>query len=160
MKPRIESISELKLIGQSMNMTLEQDRTIDLFKQFMPRRSLITNSINSDIYEVLIYEDSNFKNFTPQSFFTKWVCLAVDHFEDHPSDMNPLTIEQGLYAIFTYKGHSSSFGKFMHWILTEWLAQSPYHLDARPHFHILGDKYKHGHPESEEEVYIPVKILE
>jgi AraC family transcriptional regulator len=30
-------------------------------------------------------------------------------------------------------------------------------LDNRPHFEILGEKYKQGSPDSEEEIWIPVK---
>jgi hypothetical protein len=30
-------------------------------------------------------------------------------------------------------------------------------LDNRPHFEILGEKYKNADPDSEEDVYIPVK---
>jgi len=30
-------------------------------------------------------------------------------------------------------------------------------LDNRPHFEVLGEKYKNGDPESEEEIWIPVK---
>jgi AraC family transcriptional regulator len=32
-----------------------------------------------------------------------------------------------------------------------------YFLDDRPHFEILGDKYKNGDPDSEEEIWIPIK---
>jgi AraC family transcriptional regulator len=34
---------------------------------------------------------------------------------------------------------------------------SNYDLDDRPHFEILGDKYKNGDPNSEEDIWIPIK---
>jgi AraC family transcriptional regulator len=49
------------------------------------------------------------------------------------------------------------FGSFMNYIFMEWLPQSNYQLDNRPHFQILGEKYKHNQPDSEEEVWIPIK---
>jgi AraC family transcriptional regulator len=38
------------------------------------------------------------------------------------------------------------------------LPGSDYSLDSRAHFEILGKKYKHDDPNSEEEVWIPIKI--
>ena len=46
---------------------------------------------------------------------------------------------------------------FMNAILTKWLPHSNYNLDDRPHFNVLGDKYKNNDPDSEEDVYIPIK---
>jgi AraC family transcriptional regulator len=37
------------------------------------------------------------------------------------------------------------------------LPNSNYHLDDRPHFEILGEKYKNADPGSEEEIWIPIK---
>ncbi|MFM9945765.1 MAG: GyrI-like domain-containing protein, partial [Bacteroidia bacterium] len=38
-----------------------------------------------------------------------------------------------------------------------WIPNSEYNLDNRPHFEILGEKYKNNHPDSEEEIWIPIK---
>jgi AraC family transcriptional regulator len=38
-----------------------------------------------------------------------------------------------------------------------WLPDSEYRLDVRPHFEVLGEKYKNDDPESEEEIWIPIK---
>jgi AraC family transcriptional regulator len=46
---------------------------------------------------------------------------------------------------------------FFTYIFTRWLPASGYQLDNRPHFEILGDKYKNNDPESEEEIWIPVR---
>ncbi|MEP1984886.1 MAG: GyrI-like domain-containing protein, partial [Maribacter dokdonensis] len=39
----------------------------------------------------------------------------------------------------------------------EWIPNSEYQLDGRPHFEVLGAKYKNNDPNSEEEVWIPIK---
>lgn len=49
-----------------------------------------------------------------------------------------------VYSIFQY-------------IFGTWLPASGYYLDNRPHFEILGHKYKNNDPDSEEEIWIPVK---
>jgi AraC family transcriptional regulator len=43
------------------------------------------------------------------------------------------------------------------YIYNEWLPNSPWELDHRPHFERLGAKYKNEDPNSEEDIYIPVR---
>jgi AraC family transcriptional regulator len=42
------------------------------------------------------------------------------------------------------------------YIYSTWLPASGYALDNRPHFELLGEKYKQGSPHSEEEIWIPI----
>lgn len=44
------------------------------------------------------------------------------------------------------------------WKLKTWLPASDYNLDNRPHFEVLGEKYKNNDPTSEEEIWIPIKL--
>ncbi len=43
------------------------------------------------------------------------------------------------------------------YIFGSWITKSEYILDDRPHFKILGDKDKNADPDSEEEIWIPIK---
>jgi AraC family transcriptional regulator len=47
--------------------------------------------------------------------------------------------------------------KTFQYIFGTWLPNSEYVLDNRPHFEILGEKYKNDDPTSEEEIWIPIK---
>ena len=67
------------------------------------------------------------------------------------------TLKKGLYAVFIHKGTSAEFPKTFLYILGQWLPQSEYELDDRPHFEILGEKYKNNDPSSEEEVWVPIR---
>jgi AraC family transcriptional regulator len=71
--------------------------------------------------------------------------------------MEALVLKSGLYAVFLYHGPASEGSEFFKYIYREWLPGSEYQLDNRPHFEILGEKYKNEYPESEEEIWIPVK---
>jgi AraC family transcriptional regulator len=66
-------------------------------------------------------------------------------------------LKDGLYAVFLHKGAASTGGKTFKYIFETWLPNSCYLLDNRPHFEILGAKYKNDDPGSEEEVWIPIK---
>ena len=65
-------------------------------------------------------------------------------------------LPEGNYAVFNYKGLSTDTAVF-HYIFFEWLPNSDWVLDDRPHFEVLGSKYKNDSVDSEEEIWIPVK---
>ena len=138
-------------------MSLINNKNIVLFSGFMPNRKHISNAISQDVFEVLVYDASYFKPFNPANNFIKWAAFEVSDFEPLSEGMHTFNLNEGLYAVFEYKGLAQDFGKLMQRILMEWLPQSNYELDHRPHFNVLGDKYKNNHPDSEEDVYIPIK---
>jgi AraC family transcriptional regulator len=84
--------------------------------------------------------------------------VEVDIETQIPEGMETLTIPGGMYAVFHYKGLSTDTSIF-EYIFKTWLPSSGYVLDDRPHFERLGEKYKNGDPNSEEDIFIPVKKL-
>ncbi|MEC4049101.1 GyrI-like domain-containing protein [Flavobacterium sp. SUN046] len=156
MQACIKTIEPILLVGYNLSMSFENNRTFELWSSFMPRRKEITNTISSDLYCVQEYEPNvTFNNTTP---FIKWATAPVTHFNSVPNNMHTITIPSGLYAVFTYKGLPSNFAKTFNHIFFEWLPNSIYQLDNRPHFEILGSKYKNNDPTSEEDIYIPIKL--
>ena len=69
--------------------------------------------------------------------------------------MDQMDLAGGQYAVFNYKGMPGD-PKIFQYIYSEWLPASSYRLDNRPHFEVLGSKYKHNSQDSEEEIWIPV----
>lgn len=98
------------------------------------------------------------KNFTPSRHFTKWAGVEVVGRTTLPDGLEEMEIPAGLYGCFLYKGLPSSAGPFYQSIFQDWLPKSGYQLDRRPHFEIMGDKYKIDDPNSEELVYIPMAL--
>jgi len=82
--------------------------------------------------------------------------VEVSNFENVPGGMETFTLEGGKYAVFKYKGLSTDNSIFQY-IFTKWLPNSDFMLDDRPHFEIMGAKTKLNDPNSEEEIWIPVK---
>lgn len=157
LEPVIEKIEAKKLVGKSISMSLMDNKTFDLFSEFMPIRNKISNTVSNDIFEVLVYDEIYFKTFNPNNTFTKWATVEVSVVEDLPNGTSLLNLASGLYAMFTYKGLAKDIGTLMTYIYSDWLPKSEYELDHRPHFNILGAKYKNNNPESEETVWIPIK---
>jgi AraC family transcriptional regulator len=71
--------------------------------------------------------------------------------------MQSFLLPGGLYAVFHYKGLPSEGAKTFQYIFGTWLPGSEYALDNRPHFEVLGERYNNNSPDSEEEIWIPVK---
>ncbi|AUC81967.1 GyrI-like domain-containing protein [Lacinutrix sp. Bg11-31] len=156
--PNIVTLENKKLVGQSIEMSLVENKTFELFSSFMPQRKEIKNALSTDIFEVLLYDNNYLENFNPANTFTKWASVAVENYNTIPEGMKNLNLDSGLYAVFNYKGLPKDFGVFMSYIYTNWLPKSKYQLDQRPHFNLLGEKAKRNNPDSEETVWIPIKL--
>ncbi|HEY3429641.1 MAG TPA: GyrI-like domain-containing protein [Cyclobacteriaceae bacterium] len=156
MTPRIETTAEKKLIGNYLKMSLANNKTGELWKNFIPRRKEITTNRNTDLISMAVYNPSYFVQFNPVNEFEKWAAVEVENFENIPADMESFTLAGGLYAIFDYTGSSNDPSVFQY-IFGTWLPNSKYVLDNRPHVEVLGAKYKNNDPTSEEEIWIPIK---
>jgi AraC family transcriptional regulator len=152
---RIETLPSKKLMGKQLPMSFSQDRTGVLWGSFMPQRKHILNKLDNNLYSMQIFS-------TPPSFqkdveFVKWAAVEVTDFEVIPEGMETYILTGGSYAVFQHIGPASAFQKTFHYIFQEWLPSSEYVLDHREHFELLGEKYKNNDPDSEEEVWIPIK---
>jgi AraC family transcriptional regulator len=157
-KPGIEILSEKKLVGSRMKMTFSDNRTVELWKSFMPRRKEIQNSLSTDLFSVQVYSrEHDFKEFNIHAPFEKWAAVEVSNFGTLPEGMEPLVLQSGLYAVFLHRGGPDKGPETFSYIFGTWLPDSEYLLDDRPHFEILGARYKNNDPDSEEEIWIPVK---
>jgi len=158
MKVRIAQLPKKILIGKSLRMSLTDNKTPQLWRSFMTQKTSVKNAIGTDLYSIQVYdEEHSFENFNPDSEFTKWAAIEVENHNNIPNGFSSFVINNGLYAVFVHKGTISEFPKTMQFIFGHWLPSSMFELDRRPHFEVLGEKYKNGSPDSEEEVWIPIR---
>ena len=157
MNKQIEHISEMKLVGARLAMSLSSDQTRRLWSTFMPRRREILHLLGNRLYSVEIYPPGYFERFSPAVEFEKWAAAEVDDFPEIPPGLETLVIPPGQYAVFVYKGDPARAGEFYRQIFGNWLPQWDLVPDDRPHFACMGEKYRNNDPESEEEIWIPVR---
>lgn len=129
----------------------------ELWPRFIPHFASISNKVNTDKIALKILPTDYFKNFSPDTSFIQWAAVEVESIINIPEGLESMLIPEGLYAVFHYKGSSADNSIFNH-IFSEFLPQSEYELDHRPHFEILGPLYKNNDPDSEEDIYIPIKL--
>jgi AraC family transcriptional regulator len=137
-------------------MSLANNRTGELWQDFMRKRREISNNVTNDLISMQVYKPTHFADFKPTQEFEKWATVEVSNFESLPTGMETFSLAGGLYAVFDYKGSNNDPSIFQY-IFGTWLPNSEYFLDGRPHFEVLGDKYKNNDPTSEEEIWIPIK---
>jgi AraC family transcriptional regulator len=157
MNPRIETISEKKLVGKRLTMSYANYNIGALWGSFMPRRKEITNNVTNDLISLVVYKPNHFEDFKLTNEFERWATIEVDDFNNVPVGMETYILPRGLYAVFNYVGLSSGISIFFQNIFNSWLPNSEYMLDDRAHFEILGNKYKNDDPLSEEEIWIPIQ---
>jgi|AntRauTorcE11897_2_1112592.scaffolds.fasta_scaffold29044_2 AraC family transcriptional regulator len=154
--PEIVKTPGRKLLGMNIETSFGDDKTVELWSSFMPRRAEIKNKLSEDFISLQHYPaDFDFQPLTP---FTKWAVVEVKSFDSTPEGMQTLTLPEGMYATFTHKGKAHKFRETLEYIYGTWIPESKYELDDRPHFEVLGEKYKGPNdPNSEEDVWIPIK---
>jgi AraC family transcriptional regulator len=155
LQPKIVISKNKKLVGGRLRMSLVANRTSDLWRSFMPQRGNVQNRISNDLVSMRVY-DGPLRIGDVHQEFDKWAAVEVSGFENIPEEMESVVLVEGLYAVFNYKGLNTDERIFVY-IFTQWLPNSNYQLDERPYFEILGSKYKNNDPESEEEIWIPLK---
>lgn len=157
MIPRLEYFTEKLFVGRRMVMSFTHDRTYELWSNFMPVRKNIPEVVGNNLYSVQVFADDYFDHFNPAREFEKWAAVEVREAGAVAEGMETLVIPAGLYAVFLHKGPASEGPRTFGYIFQTWLPAFGYKADNRPHFEILGEKYRNNDPSSEEEVWIPIR---
>lgn len=155
-EPKIEMIEEKKLIGNHRTLSISDYDVASLWKSFIPRKKEIENTISNDLISMAVYKSGHFSAFSPNNVFEKWATAEVVNFDKVPIGMETFVLPSGLYAVFHYKGLNTDH-RIFDYIFRTWLPKSKYELADRPHFEVLGFKYKNNDPTSEEDIFIPIK---
>lgn len=157
-EPRILEVQPKKLVGQSIRLSLAENRLAELWKTFRIRAAEIQNRSDGDFISMAVYDSPDyFSDFNPDRLFTRWAAVEVSGFADLPADMQPYTIQGGLYAAFEYCGRPAEFAAAARHIFQVWLPSSAFVLDNREHFEVLGPRYRPDDPDAEETIWIPVR---
>lgn len=157
---RFETLPQKFFVGKNSIFSLADNKTVELWRSFMPYRNEIKNRLGSEFYSIEIYPPSYFNAFSPKTTFEKWAAVEVQNLDEIPDGMKSLNVPEGKYAVFIYKGESSKAAAAFEYIFTKWFPQSGFRVDERPHFAVMGEKYKNDSVESEEEIWVPVRERE
>jgi AraC family transcriptional regulator len=152
-EPVILNFDGAVLCGASEAMSLQTFTPWTLWPRVMPRLAQIRNRTSQDLISLRNF--NGIPVFGPQANpdFTYWGGVEV---LETNKGFEHLEIPAGTYAVFHYKGLSSD-STIWRYIYSQWLPNSEWELDERPHFERLGSKDKNDDPTSEEDIYIPIR---
>lgn len=145
------------LIGISLEMSLLDNKTQQLWQAFMPRRHEVQGRLTTDYISMQVYDSAGEAAFSPATLFHKWAVVEVANFGHVPDGMQTFTLDAGLYAVFDYEGPASGAPRAFGYIFQEWLPKSGYKMDHRPQFEILPEGYNPADPGAREEIWIPLR---
>jgi AraC family transcriptional regulator len=135
---------------------LQSEETSMLWRGFKPKAKGIEGRKDDGFVSISVYPP----NFHPALRLEKWAGVEVEAGYEIPHGMDEFIIPEGKYAVFSYKGTIQTFFKMYGYFMDTWLPENGYGLEDRPHFELLNDKYLGPlNPESEEEVWIPIKSI-
>jgi len=152
MYSRIEMLKEKQLVGKRLHMSFANNRTMELWQSFMPRLKEIANRKGKELYSAEVFPNLFFNNYNANADFEKWAAVEVSDLQDIPEGMESLVFPGGLYAVFIHKGTADKGPETYRYIFVDWLPRSGFDLDNRPHFAVMGEKYKKYDDASEEEI--------
>lgn len=137
-------------------MSLVENKTVELFSAFMPRRKEIPHPVHTSVWDLKEYGKDYFVNYHPSKSFTKWALIEVSAVENIPEGMEVFVLQAGEYAVFFQKELNTEKNPF-EYIFTKWIPGSDYILDDRPHFDVLAVTADKKQAETEQEFWIPIR---
>lgn len=156
-QPQIRRIPKIRLAGLRASMSFSRNTTPELWQRFSPLRKEVEGTVGSELFSAEVYPQNFFRSFDSATLFEKWAAVQVNPGALVPEGMEVLEVPEGEYAVFVFKGKADNAAAFYSYIFTDWLPASAYSLDDRPHLAVMGEKYRHNHEDSEEEIMIPVR---
>jgi len=133
-----------------------RENTAKLWRRFMPRRREIHARVGSDVISMRVFHRSESEPLTAATPFDEWAAVEVSNVEEVPEGMEPFLLPGGTYAVFVHRGPASTFAQTAGYIFGDWLPNSDYELDDRPHLAVMGVDYRAEDEGAEEEIWIPV----
>jgi AraC family transcriptional regulator len=157
MEVKIIDIKEKIMIGMVETMSGNNNFTWRLFSFFMPRRKEIENKQSSSVFDVRIYPNDYFKSgYNPERTFRKWAAMEVYALNKIPEGMQVVTIPAGKYAVFTVPKNIDS--TMFQYIFTEWLPNSQFTIDSRPHYDEFDVKAIAKASKAMQRIMIPIRL--
>jgi AraC family transcriptional regulator len=157
MQPTIETVAPKRLVGVHLRMSLEENRTAELWRSFMPRRGEVSNRVDSSFISMQVHDDFGANLFSPTTEFTKWAVVEVFTHGKIPDGMESCRLSGGQYAIFHHQGPASAAPQVFQHIFGVWLPSSEFELDDRERFELLPKNYSPVAPDAEEDIFIPIR---
>lgn len=158
MKPDIRILPYKILVGKRVTTTVATDRPETYWRPFKMNLKAIDNANTERFYSVQTFDRiADMNQFNHETEFEKWAAAEVSEIGNVPEGLEVFNFDGGKYAMFVHKGTAADFNKTMNTIYGEWLPNSNFELDNRPHITIMPADHRPDDPNAEELVCVPIR---
>lgn len=157
MEYKIVERDEIKLVGFTKRIVMPDNVIPKMWEEFNKRYVEVKDVINSGCYGVADNMDSEINNFD------ETVACEVSSFKEIPEGMITKIIPKQKYLVFTHKGilftetGESKLEKTYEYIYGKLLPTLEFEVDKEFNFELYDERYKGNSPESEFDIYVPIK---
>ena len=156
-EPKICEFEGKLLAGVRRRMSLADDRTSEIWREFRSREKEVQHRVGKESYSLKVYDTGHsLAVFAPAVEFDKW---AAAHVTAQTDEFESVKIPPGKYAVFVHHGTPADASRTFGYIFGQWLPGSGFELDERPHFEVLPEDYSPFDPNAEEEIWIPIREI-
>lgn len=158
MKPQIIQTDPKNMVVLHVRTCFAENQTFAQWQQFRRLAKTIEGDVPPGFYAIRKYDDGlRPHELTPHTLFDQYAAVEIADPARIPEELMTFQLPAGLYAVFMHRGTAAVFHQTMHTIHTEWLPNSGFEWDDRPHFEYMPPDYHPMNPESEEEIWIPIR---
>lgn len=158
MQPEFVLKDEITIIGFKCSNTMRKIRIPALWRKFIQERNKIENMIDGTTYGIYLYDTKIEKiEITDELEFEYLAGVEVTQVNRIPTGMTVHRIPARKYAVFTHRGRLMELQKTYDYIYKTWLPGSGMDFLPAEHFEYHGPNFTGDTPESETQVYIPIK---
>lgn len=159
--PKIVELPDIKVVGLRGQTTLSDNVIPQLWKYFITISKAIPNK-KTDARGFGICEACEtvnaVYNMNDNVLFSEVAGIEVNGFKNLTEPFISKTLKKGRYAVFTHRGSLALIRKTFEYIYGTWLLNTKEVLDCRDDFELYDSRFLgYDNPESEIEVYIPIK---
>ena len=160
MEHELVEIPEATWACYSLEMNMMKDRTAEVWKTFMPLFAQIPGKVNLQKISIQNYGGAfDIHSFTPETLFMRGAAVEISGEQELPTPLETLKFRGGLYLKTRYKGLPQNAVTFFQKLYLEVLPQMKLQPDNRIQFELLLPNYSPENPDSEEDVFIPVRPM-
>jgi AraC family transcriptional regulator len=98
-QPVITTMTEKKLVGKRVLMSLIANKAPALWRSFLPHQKDIKNRVSTEWISMSVYREPFRPGDLHQEFY-KWAAVEVLDFDNVSEEMETFILKGGLYAVF------------------------------------------------------------
>lgn len=154
-EPEIVEREEIKVVGYLSLISMKHNLISNLWMRFVSRIEEIENVINPNEMLGISYDGEQMDD---DYLFFHLVGYEVSEIQIIPEGLTYVVIPPHQYAKFTHKGEIDKLMDTYNYIYGEWMATSGYEIDEDFYeIELYDQRFKMGQPDSEFDIYIPIK---